>query len=57
MTNTEAQRLWDYVSEHLDQGTVWEIDFLETIANRIEAGQDLSPGQGEKLTELAGRWQ
>jgi hypothetical protein len=46
----QAQRLLDEIDE--DDLTVWEIDFVESIATRVQAEQDLTDGQSEKLEQI-----
>lgn len=56
MTNTEAVRLWDLLQGvDMGQAGTWEVDFLDNVGTQINAGNNLSTAEGEKLEEIVER--
>lgn len=53
MKNHEAQHLYNNLIDNGSyQLTKWEIDFLDSINQRLDNGQDLSIKQGEVLENI-----
>ena len=55
MTRERAQEMMDDILDHGTGTSTWELDFLDSLENTLDAGDEISRKQAEKLREIHDR--